>query len=527
MKAMREIVRRVHVSFLLVTVAALGLAACNMSTQAKEFEDVHRCDEFAAHPGDPGKWAPGVAEEDLVPGPAMRFCKQAVEEHPETARFHFQLGRALWAAERIEEGIESFLKAQKMEYGPAYAYLADAYQAGLVPGEEADPDFARELYEKAAEAGFKPAIELLGGSGRAARLSSGGGGGGGQYDGDREGGAGEAHGLSGTSTVSSIGAKKSLRLENPSYFKQPDWLVALHGADFETLSAAEGVNLYLEGVQEFMKPENYRMVDPTCSAVADVRLGPRLAAIRLGVGLDSSSEEMMLKGGNLLLQTILAMREDPAGYARWTAERAYLMADGERDMSTLVQTYDCVSSEVRTIYNNIGPFIDYIRKPRPTGETAQANIGGSLPPNSAGIDLEKEYEKSRQRRESSARQASNESSARRAAVPAETREAAPVRRTSARKSVTLYSDEGYGGASETLYESDPDLSDNTIGDDSVSSLKIDSGCEAVLFSRSDYRGRSRAVSQDTANLQMDWKKRIREIHRAGDDSISSIKVHCE
>jgi hypothetical protein len=149
--------------FLFVTLLALGLSACDKKSAG--FEELHKCDEYAAHPEDPGRWADGVREEDLLPGPAVRFCRQAVDEHPDTARFHFQLGRALWAAGKIEEGVEEFKMAQKMKYAPAYAYLADAYQEGLVPGEEADPERAQELYTEAAEAGFQPAAEVLGGGG--------------------------------------------------------------------------------------------------------------------------------------------------------------------------------------------------------------------------------------------------------------------------------------------------------------------------------------------------------------------------
>jgi TPR repeat protein len=488
----------------MVVVAATFLLGCGSSS--REFADVHKCDEFAAHPDDPGKWAEGVAEESLLPGPAVKLCTQAVEEHPGTARFHFQLGRALWAAGRIDEGVEVFLTAQEMEYAPAYAYLGDAYQEGLVPGEPADPEFAQQLYTLAAEGGFEPARAILEGGG--AEFALGGGGG------------------SGVSVVGQRGGR-SLVLANPDFFKHPDWLAALHDGDFATLLQTEGINLYLEGLQEFMQPDNYRMIDPTCSAVADVRLSPRLAAIRMGVGLDSSNEDAMLGGGSLLLNMLNQSMTDPMGYARFQAELGYLMADGQRDMSTLVQQFQeeggCVSPEVRTTYGNIARFLDYSSE-APGAQGGQTGFQDMIaPPGSQRIDLKADYEASQRRRAQERQQALARQSQSRSSPRADRD---PPPRRAAGRGVTLFSDENYSGTSERFLEDDADLDDNRIGSDEVSSIRVDSGCSAVLFSRSSYRGRSRTVSSDTPTLRMNWKERVRKIHRAGDDSISSIKVDC-
>src|SRR3546814_3119519 len=94
---------------------------------SKTFEAVHRCDDLAAHPDDPGRWAEGVYDDAIVPGPSIKACGDAVQAYPETARFHFQHGRALWAAKRHEEAVQAFLRAEGMDYGPAYAYLGDAH----------------------------------------------------------------------------------------------------------------------------------------------------------------------------------------------------------------------------------------------------------------------------------------------------------------------------------------------------------------------------------------------------------------
>jgi hypothetical protein len=92
--------------------------------------------------------------------------------------------------------------------------------------------------------------------------------------------------------------------------------------------------------------------------------------------------------------------------------------------------------------------------------------------------------------------------------------------------VVLFSGESYSGESERLSADDPDLENNPIGADATSSIRIDPGCSAVLFTRPHYRGRSLTVSSDTPSLRLGWKQRLRQIHRAGDDSIASIKVSC-
>jgi len=128
---------------------------------AQEYQDVHPCDELAAHPNDPNRWAIGVEDELIVPGPAVKFCREATESYPDTLRFQFQLARALWAAYQFEEGLDVFLRLENaFEYGPVYAYLGDAYMYGI-GGIEADQVLAVSLYQIADEFGFLPASDVL------------------------------------------------------------------------------------------------------------------------------------------------------------------------------------------------------------------------------------------------------------------------------------------------------------------------------------------------------------------------------
>ena len=128
---------------------------------ADEYENVHKCDEYAAHPNDPNRWASGVEEANVIPGPAVKYCREAVKDYPDTPRFKFQLGRSLWAAWKLDEGMQLFLKLEKeSQYGPVYAYLADAYMNGIA-GVDVDQELAISLYQIASEAGFSPAADVL------------------------------------------------------------------------------------------------------------------------------------------------------------------------------------------------------------------------------------------------------------------------------------------------------------------------------------------------------------------------------
>ena len=116
------------------------------------------CDELTAHPDDKDKTGAGVLDESIDAELGIEQCAAAVEQNPQTARLHFQLGRAYWAAERYDEALESFLRAEEMDYAPAYFYIGMAYEDGLIEGEEPDLAMARDMYMIAASEGFAPAI---------------------------------------------------------------------------------------------------------------------------------------------------------------------------------------------------------------------------------------------------------------------------------------------------------------------------------------------------------------------------------
>lgn len=130
-----------------------------LNSNAWAINKIHQCDIHAAHPDDIGKWAKGVTETELAPGPAIMFCEEAVNQYPNTARFHFQLGRSLMRAKRYREANEELETAAQLDYGPAWAYLGDVFQFGL--GEQADKETAIQFYQYAVNLGFEPALVAL------------------------------------------------------------------------------------------------------------------------------------------------------------------------------------------------------------------------------------------------------------------------------------------------------------------------------------------------------------------------------
>ncbi len=87
-----------------------------------------------------------------------------------------------------------------------------------------------------------------------------------------------------------------------------------------------------------------------------------------------------------------------------------------------------------------------------------------------------------------------------------------------REGVTLFEHPDYGGRSETFYGDDPQLSDNRIRQDTVSSVRVDPGCQAVLYEHPNYDGRASVLTEDLAYLSNT---------RVGNDRASSIEVRCD
>ena len=87
------------------------------------------------------------------------------------------------------------------------------------------------------------------------------------------------------------------------------------------------------------------------------------------------------------------------------------------------------------------------------------------------------------------------------------------------RGVTLFDEEGFRGNRQHITRDQPLLSRrDPVGNDRTRSIRVDRGCEAVLFSQPNYRGRSMVVHHDEESL-----------HRTpiGLDAVSSLTVRCE
>ena len=85
------------------------------------------------------------------------------------------------------------------------------------------------------------------------------------------------------------------------------------------------------------------------------------------------------------------------------------------------------------------------------------------------------------------------------------------------RGVVLYRDDGFRGRAEVFEEDDSDLSNNAVGNDRVSSVRVSPGCEVTLFRDNRFRGRSMVVDRDVPSLARST---------FGNDAVSSVRVHC-
>jgi TPR repeat protein len=123
---------------------------------------VQPCDRLAAAPEDTSRSASvgGVKLEEIKTSDAIAACSEAVRQFPGIGRFHYQLGRALFAAQDYPSALASYKKAFELGNTRALYALGAMYDNGS--GVEKDPARARFYYEIAAEMKFAPAIVSLG-----------------------------------------------------------------------------------------------------------------------------------------------------------------------------------------------------------------------------------------------------------------------------------------------------------------------------------------------------------------------------
>ncbi len=119
------------------------------------------CDKLASTPEDISKshGLGGVKLEDIKPDDAVKACSDAVRQYPGVDRFHYQLGRSLFAQRNYPAALESYKRAYDLGNTRALYALGAMYDDGT--GVDKDPARARFYYEIAARLKFAPAIVAL------------------------------------------------------------------------------------------------------------------------------------------------------------------------------------------------------------------------------------------------------------------------------------------------------------------------------------------------------------------------------
>ncbi|MEM7281142.1 MAG: hypothetical protein AAF438_05900, partial [Pseudomonadota bacterium] len=119
-------------------------------------EEPNTCDLEVGHPSDPRKVGPGKSSSEVKLQLAVPGCREAVKNHPDNPRFHYQLGRALiyWADINNgddSEGTESVRRAAEMDYPQALFVM------GLLHKREKEACAAEPLTKRAADLELKSA----------------------------------------------------------------------------------------------------------------------------------------------------------------------------------------------------------------------------------------------------------------------------------------------------------------------------------------------------------------------------------
>jgi caspase domain-containing protein/Sel1 repeat-containing protein len=124
---------------------------------------IQPCDKLASAPEDTSKrrGLGGVKLEDIKPDDAVKACSDAIKQYPGVDRFHYQLGRSLFAQKNYPAAVDSYKRAYDLGNTRALYALGAMYDDGT--GVDKDPARARFYYEIAAQLKFAPAIVALAG----------------------------------------------------------------------------------------------------------------------------------------------------------------------------------------------------------------------------------------------------------------------------------------------------------------------------------------------------------------------------
>lgn len=295
-----------------------------------EYQQVHPCDDVAAHPSDKQKWGKGVSDADLAPPLAIKQCGDAIKQHPDTPRFHFQLGRALWIAQKYKEAVVHLGMAGEKGHTASYAFLGEAYMKGL-GGLRANADKATKAFEIAARGGFEPANDALS----------------------------KAQAQNYKETFSSEG------------FQFPHVMTAFYKGDFSELKSddrSQRYQIYLYMLEfnrffadpqaQFLQGQNGQNI-AACRQLYDPEV-ERILVTDVTTRSNPFGDTVEEQGRNALargLEMFLQMREQ--GVSALTEPIMNMdvtKQKGQQDAVNLVATYGCESEITKQIYRNIKPF---------------------------------------------------------------------------------------------------------------------------------------------------------------------------
>jgi WD40 repeat protein len=111
-----------------------------------------KCDQLAGDPFDPRKRAAGVVFDAIDAEEAISACRAAVQATPDEPRFGYQLGRALYRADKRDEAVALIRGATENGDAAAQHTLGDLYKNGI--GVAKDDAQALRLYRQSAEGGY-------------------------------------------------------------------------------------------------------------------------------------------------------------------------------------------------------------------------------------------------------------------------------------------------------------------------------------------------------------------------------------
>jgi len=106
------------------------------------------CDRLAAHPSDPNKLTPGVAQADVDIPAAKAACIKAHAAAPNDGRILYQLGRTYVYNQEFEQGIGYFRQSDAAGYAQGQFVLGLVLMQGY--GTEPDTCGGGQLWVKAA-----------------------------------------------------------------------------------------------------------------------------------------------------------------------------------------------------------------------------------------------------------------------------------------------------------------------------------------------------------------------------------------